>query len=102
MRWFWQKKPDDVLNYVKAVLFPPIVRKVVDGTEFFVDRAVDSNIEAVYHDLQEGRCDEMTFNTLRFVIDQLGKVRNRYNIHYPINSDQTTTMYMVSANEPRD
>ena len=99
MRWFWQKKNDDCLAYIRAVLFPPIIRKVEDGTEFFVDRAVDSNLQAVYHDLQEGHCDEMTFNTLQFVIDQLQKVRNRYDIHYPIKSDQTTSLYMVSAKD---
>jgi hypothetical protein len=99
MRWFWQDKNPDVVDFIKKTLFPPIIRRVEDGTEFFIDRAVDTNLEVVYHDLQEGHCDEMTLNTLRFAIDQLQKVRNRYNIHYPIKSDQTTSFYMVSANE---
>ena len=98
MRWFWQKKTDEAA-YIKAVLFPPIIRGFEDGTEFFVDRSVDANIQAVLIDLQDGRLDEMTFNTLQFAIDQLHKVRNHYNIHSEIKSDQTTTMYMVSANE---
>jgi hypothetical protein len=98
MRWFWQKNKDPV-DFIRAVLFPPIIRKVEDGTEFFVDRAVDSNLQAVYNDLQDGHCDEMMFNTLDFVINQLRKVREQYGIHYPIKSDQTTTTYMVSVNE---
>jgi hypothetical protein len=98
MKWFW-KKDNDAVDFIKAVLFPPIIRKVEDGTEFFVDRAVDSNLQAVYNDLQDGHCDEMTFNTLQFAINQLHRVREQYKIHYPIKSDQTTSMYMVSANE---
>ena len=97
--WLFGKKRENAKEYIRAVLFPPIVRRITDGTEFFVDRSVDANIEAVLQDLQEGHNDEMTMNTLYFVLGQLQKVRSHYNIHYDIKSDQTTSLYMVSGNE---
>lgn len=105
MRWFWQKRKDsDVIDYIKAVLFPPVKRYIEEGTEFFVDGSVDANIEAVKNDLDQGIYDEMTVNTLNFILGQLRKVRAQYNIPHEIKPDVTTTTYryMVSANEQRD
>lgn len=97
--WFWKKKFNNA-RYIRATLFPPIIRRVTDGTEFFVDRSVDANIEAVLNDLQEGHNDEMTINTLYFVLGQLRKVRTQYRIpHDIIQPSQTTSLYMVSGNE---
>ena len=99
LNWFRNKKDKSVLNFIKEVLFPPIVRRVEDGTEFFVDLSIDANLMAVLHDLQDGINDEYTHKTLQFCIDQLTKVRLRYKIHSSIKSDQTTTVYMVSIKE---
>ncbi len=93
-----KSKDKSVLDFISEVLFPPIIRLVEDGTEFFIDRSIDANLMAVLNDLQDGYNDKHTLETLGFCIDQLTKVRVKYKIHSDIKSNQTTSMYMVSTN----
>lgn len=95
----WFKKKDNVLEFVKETLFPPIQRKVEDGTEFFVDYSIDANLQAILNDIEDGHVDKITVDNLNYVIDKLHLIRCKYNIHPEIKSKSQTTHYMVSSNK---
>jgi hypothetical protein len=95
----WFKKEDDntTLSFFKNILFPPLERKVQDGAEFFVDYSIDSNLEAIICDIQDGSADGITIQNLNYVIDRLHLIRKRYRIYPEIKSKSATTYYMVSS-----
>ena len=94
-----KSKDTSVLSFITETLFPPLVRNVVDGAEFFVDYSIDSNLEAVIRDMQDGTVDEGTVDNLNYVIDRLHLVRKRYNLYPEMKTKSVTPVYyMVSAN----
>jgi len=87
-----------VMGSVKELFFPPIEEKVADGTNFFVDYSLDSNLEMVYQDIQDNKTDEMTLNTLNACINKLHEFRKRYGIYPVIKTKSEAGFYMVSCN----
>ena len=69
--------PADVkLEQIIQLLYPPLeLNYAKDGTKFHVDRSVDTNLEAVLMDLEDGHNDKASQTTIRKVTDQLIKVR---------------------------
>ena len=95
---------DSFKELVGRILFPPIELNESDGTSFYCDYSIDSNLEAVFCDLQDGYNDEHTLKTLRQCILSLRELRNQLGIHSQFvkhkNMPQTTA-YMVSVNRDK-
>lgn len=104
----WFRKKSDVLTddqrklkEIISILFPPDDIKVEDdGTKYFVDYSLDSNLQGALSDLEDGVNDIITRNTVRHVVEQLYKVRdileelrdippdtNFYETHYKENKN---------------
>lgn len=67
---------DDRLRQVIDILFPPLrTEEMPDGTKMQIDYSVDSNLDAVLIDLEEGQNDEVTRNTIRSCVKSIGRVR---------------------------
>lgn len=105
--WPFKKKKshnDNVKELVGQILFPPIELNEVDGTSFYCDYSIDSNLEAVLCDLQDGFNDEHTIETLRQCISSLRELRVQTKLHSQFvkhkNMPQTTA-YMVSVNRDK-
>ena len=98
--WFRKKyKNEEVLEYVKAVLFPPLEEHEQDGTKFCVDYSIDANLQAVYNDIQDGQVDDFTKLNLEYCLNKLYEVRKQYGIYPEINHlGSTPYYYEVSAN----
>ena len=71
---------DQKLEEIKQLLFPPLeLREEIsnDGTiiKYHIDYSVDSNIDAVLMDLQDGQNDAIAHNTLNKIVTRLNKAR---------------------------
>jgi hypothetical protein len=84
MPWKVKKKietPDqEKLERLRNLLFPPLVLKeemAKDGQmiKYHVDYSVDSNLDAVLMDLQEGHNDPACHKTLNTIIKRLNSIR---------------------------
>jgi hypothetical protein len=86
MRFPWkiEKKvetpADEKLEQIKKILFPPLELKEEmgnDGTKvkFHIDYSVDSNLDAVLMDLEEGHNDPVARKTISKVVDRLNDAR---------------------------
>lgn len=97
MPWSIKKKDispsDDRLDQIKAILFPPMkLDKRVDtdsGREikFNIDFSVDSNVDAVLLDLEEGYYGDSTKRTLTDVVNRLIKVRRILDAYSELDSE---------------
>jgi hypothetical protein len=77
---FFKKKKlptadSDLLDQLSSILFPPLKLEENDGTKFHIDYSVDSNLDAVLMDLQDGNNDAVAQNTISKVIVRLNKAR---------------------------
>lgn len=82
--WTIQKKvetPSDVLlEQIKNKLFPPLEHRQEMGNDgqpikFMVDYSIDSNLDAVLMDLQDGYNDRATQKTINTCVGRLNEVR---------------------------
>lgn len=65
------------LREVIDILFPPAEIKVdEDGTKYYIDYSLDSNLQNALSDLEDGHNDKATQNTVRHVVDALFKIRD--------------------------
>ncbi len=101
---FWKKKyvPDDErLAKVISILFPPLeVARTPDGTKYHIDYSIDSNLDAVLLDLQEGNNDAACQRTLESCIRKLNDVRRVLEAYAEMDAE---AQYLVVDNgEPED
>jgi len=93
MNMFRVKKKDttsaeDKLDKIRDILFPKYLTKLSeDGTKYHVDASIDTNIDAVLTDLEEGYTDEICHTTLRAILDSLHQVRTILGIENTIDKD---------------
>jgi len=82
--WLWKKRPvvNQVtigvkeLEQVRNLLFPEYkTEQLPTGELFHVDHSVDTNLEAVIYDLEDGTNDPTARKTLRAIADKLFKAR---------------------------
>lgn len=96
---FWKKKyiPDDErLLKITKILYPPLeVARTPDGTKYHIDYSIDSNLDAVLLDLQEGNNDAACQKTLESCIRKLNEVR-RILEAYAVMDDEAK--YLVVDN----
>jgi hypothetical protein len=94
--WTVQKKIDtpdqEKIEKIKNLLFPPLVLKeemAKDGQmmKYHVDYSVDSNLDAVLMDLQEGHNDPVCHKTLNTIISRLNNVRILLDAYAQIDSE---------------
>lgn len=96
---FWKKKyvPDDErLLKVINILYPPLeVARTPDGTKYHIDYSIDSNLDAVLLDLQEGNNDAACQKTLESCIRKLNEVRRILEAYAVMDDD---AKYLVVDN----
>jgi len=96
MPWKVKKKIDtpdqEKLERIKNLLFPPLVLKeemAKDGQmiKYHVDYSIDSNLDAVLMDLQEGHNDPACHKTLNTIITRLNRIRILLDAYAEIDAD---------------
>jgi len=100
---FLKKDPptpsDKIIEEIKKILFPPLKLQTAskDGqiTKFHIDYSVDSNLDAVLMDLQEGYNDEVSQKTINKVINRLNKVRTLLEAYAELDKD---AQYIIVEN----
>jgi hypothetical protein len=85
---------DEKLEHIKNLLFPPLELReelAKDGTtmKFHVDYSVDSNLDAVLLDLQDGNNDTVVQKTLNNIIGRLNHVRRALDAYAEFDKDAT-------------
>ena len=75
------------LKEVSNILFPPEKIYNDNGMKYYVDTSLDSILEAVLNDLEEGLNDETTRKNLRSVANQLYKIREILELYREIPND---------------
>lgn len=94
--WTVKKKintpADQKLEIISNLLFPPLKldqRLDSDGTpmKFHIDYSVDSNLDAVLMDLQEGNNDEVAHKTINTCIKKLNQVRRILEAYAELDKD---------------
>lgn len=79
---------DTKLQQVVDLLFPQYeVRATKDGMKYSIDSSLDSNIDAVIADLQEGYVDEISINTLRGCVAKLYEIRDILRPHQVVDPE---------------
>jgi hypothetical protein len=67
---------DKKLEIIKGLLFPPFEKQTLsDGNKILIDYSIDSNLEAVLSDLEDGHNDAASRKTIRLAIDRLIETR---------------------------
>jgi hypothetical protein len=98
MRFPWkiEKKvetpADEKLEQIKKILFPPLELKEEmgnDGTKvkFHIDYSVDSNLDAVLMDLEEGHNDPVARKTISKVVDRLNDARRLLEAYAQLDNE---------------
>jgi hypothetical protein len=80
------------LEQIIQLLFPPLeIDEVTDAegntVKFHTDRSIDSNLEAVQIDLEEGLKDAVTYGTIKDAIARLIKIRKILGVVPLLNLD---------------
>lgn len=71
---------DHKLKQIVDLLFPQFEKKISQsGIKYAVDSSIDSNIDAVITDLQDGYLDNTCINTLEACAQRLAQVREILN-----------------------
>lgn len=101
MRWFRSKRPNVELDKIRSALFPELETHFVpdesgNNVMIHVDRAIDSNLEAVLVDLQSGHNDLACHETLNDVIKRLHRARKILGAYAMFNPK---AKYIVVENE---
>ena len=101
---FWKKKkyvPDDErLARVIKILFPPLeIARTPDGTKYHIDYSIDSNLDAVLMDLQEGNNDAACQKTLESCVKKLNEVRRVLEAYAEMDAE---AKYLIVDNGEAD
>jgi hypothetical protein len=108
LKWKTNKKdqtPAEIqLEQIKNLLYPQLVTEQElgnDGTviKFHVDYSVDSNLDAVLIDLQEGHNDEVVQGTINEVVKKLIQVRKLLEAYAKIDPE---AKYIIVENPKND
>jgi hypothetical protein len=91
------------LKKISELLFPPLqLREEVDKDgrlyKFHIDHSIDSNLDAVLMDLQDGHNDQAVHKTLNMSINRLNDVRRLLEAYAAF--DQEATYIIVE--DPED
>lgn len=94
--WF-KKKPKQLgekeLELIAQILFPPLeTRTDKDGNVYQIDKSVDTNLESVLYELQDGNNDKMSHDSLNSVIGRLIEVRKILDVYPELNKK---TKYII-------
>lgn len=91
------------LEEIKNLLFPPLELResIKDGDiiKYHIDYSIDTNLDSVINDIQEGYADKTVLNTLTDVIDRLYKVRELVEAHMELDKD---AQYIIVDNKKED
>jgi len=107
--WKIEKKvetpADEKLEQLKKILFPPLELKEEmgnDGTKikFHIDYSVDSNLDAVLMDLEEGQNDPVARRTISKVVDRLNEARRLLEAYAEL--DHEAKYIIVDDGDDRD
>lgn len=89
--FFVKKKVDEdkiLLEEIKNILFPPLeLYTDKENNSFHIDSSVDTNIESVITDLEDGYNDETSRKTLKSISERLNKIRKLLNAEQKINKN---------------
>jgi hypothetical protein len=110
MKFPWKVKrqsntPSDVkLEQIKQLLFPPLeLREEIsaDGSvvKYHIDYSVDSNVDAVLMDLQDGQNDAIAHTTLNKVVTRLNKARKLLEAYAILNKEASYIIVDNGDNE---
>lgn len=102
-RWlgFKSKKTDSEvqkqLNQIITVLFPPMEKHTdVDGNVYQTDRSIDTNLNSILYELQDGVNDIVIHTTINNIIDRLTKIRKIADVYPELDSK---TKYVIIDND---
>ena len=95
---------DDKLSQIKNILFPKLeLREQSDesgvNVKYHVDYSVDSNLDAVLMDMQDGLCDETMIKTMNSMIEKLNAVRKLLDTYMELDPD---AKYIIVSNGKED
>lgn len=101
---FWKKKkyvPDDErLQQIIDLLYPPLkTARTPAGVKYHIDYSVDSNLDAVLMDLQEGTNDAAVQKTLNTCIKKLNQVRTILEAYAELDKE---AQYLIVDDEDLD
>jgi DNA-binding transcriptional regulator GbsR (MarR family) len=86
-----QTPSDELLEQLKQILFPPLKLQTAnkDGKiiKYHIDYSVDSNLDAVLMDLQEGYNDQTAQKTINGVVNRLNKARKLLEAYAELDKD---------------
>lgn len=94
--WKVEKKvetpADQKLEQIKKLLFPPLeLREHLDKdgskVKFHIDYSVDSNLDAVLMDLEEGHNDPVARKTINKVVEKLNEARRLLEAYAQLDKD---------------
>jgi len=86
---------DEISQQLADLLFPELEETTVNEQTFLVDYSVDSNLESVLLDLEEGNNDGANHETLRQCIKKLQEARSLLESHQKLPSKST---YLIVDN----
>lgn len=83
---------DEKLEQIKNILFPALETKMEMDKEgnpikFHIDYSVDSNLDSVLMDLQEGYNDPACHRTLETIVKRLNEVRRMMEAYAELDED---------------
>jgi hypothetical protein len=83
--WF-KKKPKQFegkeLELIAQILFPSLeTRMDKDGNVYQIDKSVDTNLESILYELQDGNNDRLSHDSLNNVIGRLIEVRKILDVY---------------------
>jgi hypothetical protein len=102
--WF-KKKPKQFerkeLELIAQILFPSLeTRMDKDGNVYQIDKSVDTNLESILYELQDGNNDRVSHDSLNSVIGRLIEVRKILDV-YP-ELDKKTKYIIVDDDVKRN
>ena len=107
--WKIQKKietpADQKLEQIKALLFPPLdLKEQMSETgskiKYHIDYSVDSNLDAVLMDLEEGHNDPVARKTINKVVGRLNEARRLLEAYAQL--DKEAKYIIVDDGEEQD
>jgi hypothetical protein len=107
--WKIEKKietpADQKLEQIKALLFPPLeLKEQMSETgskiKYHIDYSVDSNLDAVLMDLEEGHNDPVARKTISKVVDRLNQARRLLEAYAEL--DKEAKYIIVDDGEDKD
>ena len=106
--WLWKNKVESKqviigireLQLINDILFPEYELEQIPGGEYYhIDRSVDTNLDGVIFDLEDGKNDETSRQTLKHISDKLFKVRELLQVHQEMHPD---VKHIVFSQEEKD